>query len=359
MTQRISRIVVAALLLLAPATAVSQEGTMTFGEEASEEDDGSDEGGGESQSGNQSSDGGDDGTMTFGEGSSDGSTSATESDTGPPTVGIAAVPTSQVSSSQRSRAQDKLRNAMQKVPDVELQTGSAVLDALKKRTVATCVTEPLCLGAVGEEAGVDRLVLVRITDDQGSPQLNIDYFNVADRLFIRYETVSEVNSVGQAINAIEPAIVRLFELGQRGQGKDYAEEDQGAAKKILGFVSAGLSAVAIGSGIYLGVQAQNLQGQYNNKEKIDGRYTDPNFTQRRAQELKQRAESRAQTANILYGLGVAFAGGSAALLLIDSGSESEESSRRAGNGDDGSSRSVRVAPILGADRAGLRADFRF
>lgn len=360
MTKSMSRILVAALLLLAPATAVAQDGTMTFGEEAAEDDGGDDEGGGDqADSGSQSSDGEGDGTMTFGEDSGGDSSAAATSDDGPPTVGIAAVPTETISSSQRSRAQNKLRGAMEKVPDVELQSGPAVLEALKKRTVATCVTEPLCLGSVGEEAGVDRLVLVRIVEDQGSPQLNIDYFNVSERLFIRYETVSDVTSVGQAIGAIEPAIGRLFELGQREGGQEYAEQDRGAANQILGFVSAGLSAVAIGSGVVLGVQAQNLQGEYNNKEQVDGQFTDPNFTPRAARDLRERAQSRAQTANILYGLGVAFAGGSAALFLLDSGGESEESSGRAAREEDGASRSVRVAPILGDDRAGLRADFRF
>lgn len=344
---------VATLLCLFAATPAfgQDDGTMTFGEEDAQEiddDESSDDGGGGQQ---QDGGGEEEGTMTFGEEEA-ASTSAEEQK---PVVGLVAVPGDAMDESQRQSLQQKLAGSLQQVPDIELETGTAVLESLKKRTVATCVTEPLCLGSIGDDAGVERIVLAKVDRKEDGLQFNVDYFNVEDRLFIKYESVDGLGNFNKVLDQVDPVIKTVFEIRERQEGPNYADQNKGAAQTAIAVGCGVLSAGALVGGIVFGTNARDIQSNLNNYQQNEqGVYQDPKFTQKKARRMLNDAQGQAELANISYGLSGAFAIASGVLFLIDPGGDVAEESRRAGLFE-----RLEVSPNFSKSGAGISAGFDF
>ncbi len=340
------------LCLLAATPAFGQDdGTMTFGEEDAQEiddDESSDDGGGSQQ---QDGEGEEEGTMTFGEQEA-AETSAEEQK---PVVGLVAVPGDAIDESQRQSLQQQLADSLQQVPDIELQTGTAVLESLKQRTIATCVTEPLCLGSIGDDAGVERIVLAKVDRKDDGLQLDIDYFNVEDRLFIKYESVDGLGNFNKVLDQVDPVIKTVFEIRERKEGPNYADQNTGAAQTAIAVGCGVLSAGALVGGIVFGTNAKDIESNLNGYEKNEqGVYQDPEFTQKEARRMLNDAQGQAELANISYGLSGAFAIASGVLFLIDPGGDVAEQSRQAELFD-----RLEVSPSFGKSGAGISAGFDF
>jgi hypothetical protein len=347
---------VATLLCLFAATPAfgQDDGTMTFGEEDAQEvddEEASDDGGG----GQQQDDGGgqEEGTMTFGEEDAADTSDAKQK----PVVGLVAVPGDATDESQRQSLQQQLADSLQQVPDIELQTGTALLESLKKRTVATCVTEPLCLGSIGDDAGVERIVLAKVDRKEDGLQLDIDYFNVEDRLFIEYESVDGLGNFDKVLDQVEPVIKTVFEIREREQEPNYADQNTGAAQTAIAVGCGVLSAGALVGGIVFGTNASDIQSNLNSYEKNEqGVYKDSEFTQTEAQRMLNDAQGQAELANISYGLSGAFAIASGVLFLIDPGGDVAEESGQASLFD-----RLEVSPTFGKSGTGtgISAEFDF
>jgi len=329
----------------APGFAQDDDGAMTFGEEEAEEVQEGEDGGGEQES--------DEEGMTFGEEEAE----EAQQGGGGPVVGVVAVPSPQLSSSQRADLQAKLVEQMKKVPDIQLDPSSSVLDALRKRTVETCVTERLCLGAVGEEAGVEYITMLRVTEEQdGTLRADLDYFRVGERLFEKLGSEEGLDSVGEVRDEIEPLVVELFDLETREQ-QEFAEQNTGAATRILAISTGALAVGGLVGGIVFGNQASDTE------DELAGAETNENgvfreLTQREARQKLEDAESDAQTANIFFGLAGAFAVTSGILLYIDlsSGDSAEQ------NSDQQRARKppkLDLFPTASSDGAGFSARIRF
>mgnify|MGYP006287737751 CR=1 FL=1 len=321
-------VMAASLLVVSPVAAQDDGGTMSFGEEEAEE------------------------TMTFGEeeASSDESLPKEEQK---PVVGVVAVPGDAMDSSQRGRLKTRLSKAMQMVQDIELDTSPAVLNALQSRTIETCVTEPLCLGSVGRKAGVDRIVMARVKQKPGGLQLDIDYFNVEDKLFIKYKSVPELGNFKQVLNAVPGTVKQVFGIREPKEEPNYADTDSGKAKMIIAISSAVLSAGALTGGIVFGLGAKDLESELNSSEKSNGHYTE--LTQKQARQKLNKAQGKAATANIFYGLAGAFAVASGVLFIIDAGSDVDSGAQpRAGLFE-----RIDVKPVFNRSGAGLSAGIDF
>lgn len=338
----------ATLCLLAASPVLAQDdGTMTFGEDdAQEVDDDEEESGSSSDGGDSESS--DDGTMSFGE--SEGENLDQEEKKETPLVGFVAVPSDALDSGQRGKLQNKLTEALRNIPDIKLEMGPAVLNALKKRTVATCVTEPLCLGSVGEKVGVERLVIAMVEEGSRGMELEVNYFHVNDRLFIKSETVRRLGNVNEVLSEVTPAVKKVFGVRQERDDQDYAEQNKGLAQTVTAIGCGVLSAGALTGGILFGNQASSIEETLNNKLKNEGVHE---IKQKKAKQLYSDAQGKAATANIFYGLSGAFAVASGVLFIIDPGSDVSDD-RRADLFE-----RLDVTPSVGRSGAGFSASFDF
>ncbi|MFB6373649.1 MAG: hypothetical protein ABEN55_11150, partial [Bradymonadaceae bacterium] len=329
------------------------DGTMTFGEEDAQEveDDGDDGGDSSSSDSDSSSSGGgsDEGTMTFGE---DEGKEVSKSKEEPPLVGFVAVPSDALDGSQRGQLQRKLKEALRNIPDIKLEMGPGVLSALQERTVATCVTEPLCLGSVGEKAGVDRLVLAMVDKGSRGMELEINYFHVKDRLFIKSETVRRLGNFNKVLDEVPSTVKKVFGVRQQRESQEYATQNKSLAKTVIAVGCGVLSAGALTGGIVFGTQAADAESKLNSQlNSGDGEVH--NIKQAKAQEMLEDAKGKASTANIFYGLSGAFAVASTVLFIIDPGGDVSEG-RRAN-----ALERIDIVPSFSRSGAGFSASFDF
>jgi hypothetical protein len=334
------------------AHAQDDEGTMTFGEEEAEEvqkgqeDDGSEE----------------EGTMVFGDEAAEGQ--------GPPLVSVLAVPTEPLQPRQRRQIESEMLQIARDVEGIEVESGDAVLDELEARTIETCVTEPLCLGEVGEAAGVDRILMARVTPSTtGSGlDLDIDYFDVSERLFIKYESAENLGSVSQVIDNVKPTLNVVFERRAPEAQQEFAEEDPGRALMWVGVGGSAAAAGAIAGGIVLALQAQQMEDDLQGSPRNgSGQYE--NLTQQEAKQRVSEIDSKFAAAGAFIGVGSAFAVGSAILIAVGTqNSESGPRRRAAADEDsqDATSSEERhgvsgwtLTPRFSRESAGLTAGFQF
>ena len=329
------------LLAASPVVAQDDEGTMTFGEEDAEEvsDENADDGGS------------DDGTMTFGEEES-GDSGLEEGNKEPPLVGFVAVPTEAIDDSQREKLQSKLTEVMRNIPDIKMQMGPAVMSALQERTIATCVTEPLCLGSVGEKAGVDQLVIARVKEGSRGMELEVDYFDVGDRLFIKSDDAMRLGSFKEVLDNVEPVTKSVFGIRGDRDSQEFADENTSLARTITAVGCGVLSVGALTGGIVFGNQASSIESDLNSFEKNEnGVYKE--LTQSEAKSMLSDAQGKAATANIFYGLSGAFAIASTVLFIVDPGGDVDQSGRA------GLFERIDVAPSFGRSGAGFSATIDF
>ena len=329
------------MLLLAPSAALAQ-GTMEFGVEDVEEEDGDD-----------SAEDEDDGTMTFGT----EEVQEEPQDTGAAntyTVAVVAVPSDAIDRDQRIELQQEMLEAIGLDPNYQGQDGAQVLQGLEDNGIGSCVTEPLCLSGVGQNAGVDRILLGRVEQKARGLSLNLDLFDVRDKLFVKYTSVDRLANFDAVVDAVEPGMKDIFDIRIQREDPNYGDEtDSGTVQRVLAWTAVGLSAASLGAGIYFGTQASNGEDDIVAMKGDDGRFT---IDQREAQQMVRDAEGDALTANVLYGAsaGLAVIGG--ILFYVESGSDvaSPEERRRASLLD-----RVDVQPTFGVGNVGLGASFSF
>ena len=329
------------LMCLLPATSWAQD-TMSFGEEEVE-DDGSEES--EEQSG------GDDGTMSFGvdEAQEEGEGDAADTFT----VAVVAIPNPNVSREQRIELQNAMREKVSLDPNYEAQDGAPVLNGLQQSGMGSCITEPLCLASVGREAGVERILMGRVTGSGRNMTLEVDLFDIEDKLYVKTTKVRRLSTFGQVKEAVDPAMKEIFDIRMERQGPNYGDEtDTGTVQTILAYTAAGLSAASLGAGIYFGMQASDGEDALMSEQNDDGTYA---ITQAEANKRLREVESDALTANVFYGASAGLAVISGILFYVETGSD-------VGTGDQrraGLLERINIQPSVGAGNVGLGASIDF
>ncbi len=329
--------------LLMPSAGLAQ-GTMDFGVEDVEEEDGEGQEGGDT---------GDDGEMTFGA----DEVQEDPQDTGAAdtyTVAVVALPSDAIDRSQRIELQQKMLDAVSLDPNYSAQDGASVLNGLEENGMS-CVTEPLCLSSVGQEAGVDRILIGRVEDKARGLSLNIDLFDVSDKLFVKYTSVDRLANFDSVIDSVEPGMKDIFDIRVERKGPNYGEEtDTGTVQKVLAWTAAGLSVASLGTGIYFGSEASSGEEEILGMKDGNGQFT---INQRQAQQMVRDVEGDALTANVLYGASAGLAVISGILFYVEGGSDVADPNdrrRRAGLLD-----RVDVQPTFGLGNVGLGATFSF
>jgi hypothetical protein len=329
------------LLLSLPSAALAQ-GTMTFGEDEVEEDESDEE-----------TDDGEDGTMTFGAEEADEEPFGDTTDDTTYTLAVVAVPSDALTRAQRIELQQKMRQAVSLDPAYQAQDGAPVLQGLEAAGLGSCVTEPLCLSGIGQDADVERILLGRVEETGRGLTLNIDLFDTTDKLFVKYTSKGRLGNFDDVLGAVEPSMKDIFDIRIERQGPNYGDQgDTGTVQKVLAYSTAGLAVVSLGAGIYFGMSASDGEEAILARKDADGQFE---ITQKEAQQMVRDVEDDALTANVLYGASAGLAVISGILFYIESGSDvAAPEGRRAGVLE-----RIDIQPKVGFDEVGLGATFSF
>ncbi len=268
-----------------------------------------------------------------------------------PQVAIVSIPSDNNDPDRRSEIQAKMLEFAKSVPSIIVVGPETVLPGLQNREISECVTNSLCLGSVGDEAQVDRIILTRVkTGADGSLQLDTDYFEVHDRLFIRSDSQKGRSGTSDLVDAVVPSMKNVLDI-RDGSGKQQyvGKEDSSMVQSIVAYGAAGLAVACLGAGIYFGMDASSQVDDFEGAKLADGRYP---FTQRKAQEMIRDAESSATTANVFYGLTAALTVTSVVFFLIQGGSDVAADQGRAIN-------DFHISPVITEAGAGVGAGFTF
>lgn len=313
---------------------------MSFGEEEVEEE--------------EETDDTDDGTMSFGEEEVEQQTGNAAADDTSYTLAVVAVPTDAVSREQRIELQEKMRQAVSLDPAYQAEDGAQVLNGLEQAGLGSCITEPLCLSGVGQDAGVERILLGRVEETARGLTLNIDLFDVTDKLFVKYTSKARLGNFDAVIDAVEPAMKDIFDIRIERTGPNYGDEtDSGTVQKVLAYSAAGLAVASLGAGIYFGMEASDGEDAILARKNDNGQFQ---ITQKQAQQMLRDVEDDALTANVLYGASAGLAVLSGILFYVESGSDvaAPGGRRRAGILE-----RIDVQPKVGFGEVGLGATFSF
>lgn len=268
-----------------------------------------------------------------------------------PTVAVVAVPGPGVDRERRLAIQSAMMDFARNMTNIIPIGAESVLPALEQRDPQTCVTEPICLGAVGDAANANRLLIGRVKEGPAGLTLEVDYFNVDDRLFIRYHSSEPTSSTGGLVDAVEPALRDIFQIRDPSNDPNYVgEEDSSIVQDIVAWGAGGLAIVFLTTGVIFGMSASDANTELEETQLEDGTYS---ITQTDAQDRVRDAEGDATAANIFYGLAGAMAVTSVIFFIIKGGSDVAEDQRASLFHD------LRVAPTFNASGAGIGAGFSF
>lgn len=263
-------------------------------------------------------------------------------------VGVVAVPNDDITDVQRDELQDALRAAADEIPEINTYGDADLLSRLEERGPDYCSRESLCLASVGESAGVQRILQVRVEPDNGTYRLDIDYFDVNDRLFVAYHSNSGLGDLDDVIEAIQPGVDDIFGI-RRGVDDDPFVDDRDVdVVSVMAYSTAGAAVASLGTGILFGLSASGQEAEIEDARGDDGQFT--GMTQREVHDLQRSMENTALTANVFYGLSAALAAASVGLFVLDAGGDEPI---------DGAERAVEFTPHIGGDRVGFGARLQF
>jgi hypothetical protein len=292
--------------------------------------------------------GGDDG-MTFGE------DDVVEEDTtfeGTPIVAVVAIPGPEMDPDRQSEVQAEMMDVLADVPGYDYRGPETILPGLEERGTQECLREPICLGAVGTDAGVDRILYARVTpSSQGGLRLSVDFFEVKDKLTLKFTTRDGLGGTGDIVDNIKPAIYEVMEIRIR-DGDNFADpDDDSLVQPIIAYGSAALAVGSLIGGIVFGLKAKSGEDDLEALQNEDGTY---DITQKEAESRLRDVQSNATTANIFYGLAVGLAAVSGLFFYLDIGSDVGEDAEGNALIED-----LHVAPAVTEGGFGFGAGFRF
>ncbi|MBN1946315.1 MAG: hypothetical protein JW797_11615 [Bradymonadales bacterium] len=185
-----------------------------------------------------------------------------------------------------------------------------------------CAFDPVCLGRLGDEVGVDQIVIGRVSPARQSSTIGftMDLVDVPTRSVLRYRFVEADNSFSTLSSEITRQLPYLFAIEQeRGPSTVTGPTGPGTIQVVASWATLALGVASLGVGIYYGLDASSIEDEVRSSDLREGSiYV---MTQREARERLDEAEDSALLANIFLGSGVALLGVSALLFLITPGSD--------------------------------------
>lgn len=270
-------------------------------------------------------------------------------------VGVVAVPGDDITAGEREELQQVLRDAAREIPEITTYGDGDLLPRLEERDPDYCSREALCLASVGESAAVQRVLQARVErEPNGNYRLDIDYFDVDNRLFVAYHSNSRLGSFDDVLEAVPPGVDDIFGI-RRDVGDDpFVDDREVDVTSVMAYSTAGAAVASLATGVLFGMQVNNQQSELEAARDEDGRFTD--MTQREAHRMQRSMENSALTANVFYGLSAGLAAASIGLFVLSSGDDDEVA---AGDDDTTWYRALEVTPRFGGESVGIGAHLRF
>lgn len=217
-----------------------------------------------------------------------------------------------------------------------------------------CAFDPVCLGRVGWDIGLDQVVIGRATPGRTGDEVlfTLDLVDLESRSVLRYRSIEVDNNSAALSQAITTQLPFLFEI-RTGPGP-VVEGPTGPSAVQQGFAwgTLGLGVVALGVGIFFGLDASSTEDDVRNGALREGDvYV---ATQREAQTQLDDASDSALMANVFLGTGVALLGVSALLFLITPGSDIDTAAEGVGT-----TWQPPLSPTVTSDGWGLSGQMRF
>jgi len=204
------------------------------------------------------------------------------------------------------------------VPNDELKDEFSVMGS---ELAVECAFDPVCLGRVGYDIGLDQVVIGRSTStrEEGVVAYTLDLVDLDSRSVLRYRFVEVDNNIEALSRATETQLPYLFEI-RSGPGEQI-EGPTGPSKGqiIAAWSSLSLGVVSLGLGIFFGLDASSTEDDVRNGALRGGNVYE--MTQVQAQAMLDDASDSALLSNIFLGTGVALIGVSVLLFLITPGSD--------------------------------------
>lgn len=241
--------------------------------------------------------------------------------------------------------------------------GVPVIEKLSKMSEderITCVDDPTCIANIGREIGAANVLIGRIyTENRDKPQITFDLIEVStssNKNSIYFDTQNRLRKQEQDISG---ALIRLFNIDTGSidsliTQRQVEESAPLPLGQLIGGIVVGVVALgAIGTGIYFGLTAKDLDGQVKDIMKANEN-KDASFAelsgkhQRDAKKKADDASKDAMLANIFYASGAVLAVVSVILFLV-----------RSDKDEDIFANDLYVSPALGDNGGGVVAGFSF
>lgn len=272
-------------------------------------------------------------------------------------VGVVVIPSEALDDIQRAEIQAALLEVVRQIPNITAYGDSDLLPALMDRDPEYCSRESLCLAGVGRNAGVQRIVQARIERAGSSYRLDLDYFDVRDRIFVAYHSKTGLASINSLKEALKPGVNDIFNIRVRRDDDSFVDDAVVNVQKIMAFSTAGLSVAALATGIFFGhrvnTQKEEL-AQY--KQDEEGRYE--NFTQVQAHEMQRQMQTDALAANLFYAV-AGISGATSITLFILNSQKGSKDRQAASDGERPWYSAIEVTPRLNRDGVGVGARLTF
>lgn len=203
------------------------------------------------------------------------------------------------------------------------------LKAMAEDERIDCLAAPECLAAMGKEIGAANIIIGRIyTTGREKPAISLDLIDVesaSQKNTIYFETQSRLRKQEQDISG---ALIRLFNIDTGDLSALLAQrevEDSAPlplAQLISGIAVGVVALGAIGTGIYFGLEANNLDDKVKKAMKANEAVLGTSGawgtvdSQQKAKDNHDKASDYAMLANIMYAGGAVLAVVSVILFLV-------------------------------------------
>jgi hypothetical protein len=229
-------------------------------------------------------------------------------------------------------------------------------DIMGAELARECAFDPVCLGRVGADAGLDEVIIVRATGRSGSElHLVLDRIDTRARSVLRYRPVRVDNDQGSMREMVRRQLPFLYGLQAQEERRPPVTVGKTPLQIGLAWTSLGLGVAALVTGVVFGVSANSAESDVRDRRILESGALD--ITQVDADRRLAEGEDDALLANIMFGTGIALIGVSVLLFLITPGSDIDaEADPRRTQGD---SLRPRVGATVTADGWGVFGQIRF
>lgn len=225
-----------------------------------------------------------------------------------------------------------------------------------------CAFDPVCMGRIGRDAGIDLIVVGRVeaTATGGQWGTTLDLIDAGlgqiDN-FVFFTTASRTVAVQDSLRTQLNRLLRIREEDSSGITKT-----KGRAQRALGWTAIALGVAAIGTGTYFAVDFKGQKDDFNNLPRIpnsedpDTGYPVLDITQIEGQRLIDDMEKSRNISFALIGAGTGVALTGAILLAVSPGKDiyDEYDSR-----DRNARRRISIAPSFNRGGMGVQGGLEF